>query len=548
MVEVREVLRLWLAGHGLRPISELSGLDRKTVRRYVEAGQAAGLVRAGEVGQLDDQLVGAVVAAVRPARPSGHGGSWERLVAEHEQLKAWVDKDLTVVKIHELLERRGVLVPYRTLHRYCQQRLDFGRKASTVRVDDGAPGGELQVDFGRMGLILDPGSGRRRVVHALIFTAVVSRHTYVWLSYTQTLADVIAGCEAAWEFFGGVFKVMIPDNLKAVVHTPDSLGARISTGMLEYAQERGFVIDPARVRTPTDKPRVERTVPFVRNSLFAGEEFFDLAEAQRRAEDWCRVRAGLRMHGTTFQRPAEHFAAVELGALLPAPTSSYDVPIYRDVKVHRDHHVEVAKALYSMPTALIGQRVQARADSKLVKLFHRGQLIKVHPRKPPGGRSTDRQDLPKEKAGYAMRDINSLSRTAAGYGESVGIYATALLDVDLPWTRMRQVHRLIALARRYGGTVVDTACARALEVGEVNVTRITRMVEQALENVPVVKPAAGQGASSQRPPGRAAPARFARDAGEFGTHRHLSAVPDPLPFPEPDDVAGDDAVVVGGDV
>lgn len=213
MVEVREVLRLWVAGHGLRPISELSGLDRKTVRRYVEAGQAAGLDRAGEVGQLDDRLVGAVVAAVRPARPSGHGGSWECLVAEHEQLKAWVDKDLTVVKIHELLERRGVLVPYRTLHRYCQQRLDFGRKASTVRVDDGVAGEELQVDFGRMGIINDPGSGRRRVVHALIFTAVVSRHTFVWLSYTQTLADVIAGCEAAWEFFGGVFKVMIPENV-----------------------------------------------------------------------------------------------------------------------------------------------------------------------------------------------------------------------------------------------------------------------------------------------------------------------------------------------
>ena len=117
------------------------------------------------------------------------------------------------MKIHELLERRGVLVPYRTVHRYCQQRLDFGRKASTVRVDDGEPGGELQVDFGRMGIINDPGSGRRRVVHALIFTAVVSRHTFVWLSYTQTLADVIAGCEAAWELYGGVFKVLMTENV-----------------------------------------------------------------------------------------------------------------------------------------------------------------------------------------------------------------------------------------------------------------------------------------------------------------------------------------------
>ena len=299
-------------------------------------------------------------------------------------------------------------------------------------------------------------------------------------------------------------------------------------------------------------------MPFVRNSFFAGEEFFDLPDAQRRVEDWCKVRAGMRVHGTTFRRPAEHFATVEQAVLLPAPTSRYDLPIYRDVKVHRDHHVEVAKALYSMPTALIGQRVQARADSALVKLFHRGQLIKVHPRKPPGGRSTDRQDLPKDKADYAMRDINSLIRTAAGYGESVGIYATRLLDVDLPWTRMRQVHRLIALARRYGGGVVDTACARALAADEVNVTRITRMVEQALENVPADAPAAGQGSSSHRPSGRAAPARFARDTTEFSNpHRHLSVVPDALPFPDPvpdTDTSGSgsgsgsgDGVVTGGE-
>jgi hypothetical protein len=198
----------------LRPIAELSGLDRKTVRRYIEAGQAAGLHREGGVGQLDDRLLGVVITAVRPARPSGHGSSWEALVAEHAKLKHWVEDDgLTCVKIHELLERRGVRVPYRTVHRYCQQQLGYGRKASTVRVDDGEPGGELQVDFGRMGLINDPGSGRRRVVHALIFTAVVSRHTFVWLSYQQTLADVIAGCEAAWAFFEGVFKVMIPENV-----------------------------------------------------------------------------------------------------------------------------------------------------------------------------------------------------------------------------------------------------------------------------------------------------------------------------------------------
>jgi transposase len=77
-----------------------------------------------------------------------------------------------------------------------------------------------------MGFIVDAETGRRRRVHALIFTAVVSRHMFVWLTYSQTLGAVIAGCEAAWAFFEGVFKVLVPDNLKAVVTDPDAVNPR----------------------------------------------------------------------------------------------------------------------------------------------------------------------------------------------------------------------------------------------------------------------------------------------------------------------------------
>ena len=133
--------------------------------------------------------------------------------------------------------------------------------------------------------------------------------------------------------------------------------------------------------------------------------FADLADAQRRAEQWCRSTAGLRLHGTTQRRPAEVFAAEEAPLLLPAPELPYDLPLYAHPKVHRDHHVEVAKALYSVPGHLIGHHVEARADAQLVKIFWRGGLIKVHPRQPPGGRSTDPADLPVGRDVYALRDI-----------------------------------------------------------------------------------------------------------------------------------------------
>lgn len=87
--------------------------------------------------------------------------------------------------------------------------------------------------------------------------------------------------------------------MSAIVDSADALTRRLNPAFVEYAQARGFMVDPARVRSPQDKPRVERTVPFVRRSFFAGEKFIDLDDAQRPAEGWCATTAGLRVHGTT---------------------------------------------------------------------------------------------------------------------------------------------------------------------------------------------------------------------------------------------------------
>ncbi len=160
------------------------------------------------------------------------------------------------------------------------ERCGFRVADTTVRVIDGEPGVECQIDFAQRGFLTDPDTGRRRRVHALIFTAGYSRHMFVWLTYAQTLSVVVAGCEAVWAFFGGVFRVLVPDNLKAVVTDPDPVNPRLSAGWLEYAQHAGLGTDPARVRKPRDKPKVERAVHYVRGNFWAGETFTDLEQAQ----------------------------------------------------------------------------------------------------------------------------------------------------------------------------------------------------------------------------------------------------------------------------
>ena len=514
--EIREVLRLWLGvaglpAPGLRTIAARCGVDRKTVRRYVEAAQAAGLRRGDGAEALDDGLIGAVAQVVRPVRPHGHGAAWDQLLGFERQITDWVAgnegrRPLTVTKIHTLLARQGCVVPYRTVHRFASERCGFGRKATTVRVADGDPGIECQIDFGYLGMLTDAADGRRRKVYALIFTAVYSRHMFVWLSYSQTLAAVIAGCQAAWEFFGGVFAVLIPDNLKPVIAAADAVNPRLTAGWLDYATHAGFATDPARVASPKDKPRVERAVQYVRGNFWDGETFTSLADAQRAAQGWCATTAGTRIHGTICARPIEVFTAEEHPKLLAAP-GPYDIPVFKAVKVHRDYHAEVAKALYSLPECWIGQTLDVRADAELVKFYHRGVLVKVHPRQPAGGRHTDPTDLPEHKTGYALRDLDRLIGAAAAAGPHVGIYAERILDDRLPWTRMRTVYRLRGLVRRYGAERVEAACSAALELDVVSVTKIAAMLERATETAtPALPRAAGAG-----------PTRFSRDPAEFRT-------------------------------
>jgi len=508
VVEVKEILRQWMLGRKLRGIARSLGMDRKTVRRYVEAAEEAGVGRGDGEVRLDDAVIGQVVELVRARAPGVHGASWRKCEEHREELVKWLEKGLRLTKVQALLERvGGVRVPYRTLHRFAVSELGFGRRRVTVRVDDGKPGEEIQVDFGRMGTMVERATGRKRLVWALIFTAVVSRHQFVWLTNRQTLEDVISGCEAAWRFFGGVFRVLVPDNLKPVVDRADPCAPRINVSFQEYAQARGFVVDTARVRRPDDKPRVERSVSYVRGSFFAGEEFGSLEEAQQAGERWCREVAGLRIHGTTRRRPAEDFEVRERPHLLPAPEDTYDVPTWVDVKVHEDHHLRACLALYSLPTEYIGETVEVRVDRQTVKAYCRGSVVRVWPRAKPGERVTDPSDYPPGRAVYATRDVGSLGELAAKVGPHVGQYAHLLLEGPMPWTRMRQVYRLLGLVRRYGSRAVEQACERALAFDVVDVTRVGRMLERALERGELTAAAPSVGARGSL--------RFLRPASEY---------------------------------
>jgi transposase len=490
VLEIREVLLQWLDGAGKKLIARRQSLDVKTVRRYVKAAEKAGLVRSTGKAGLTDELVAEVVAALERLSGRPRGDAWALCLEHQARIAQLLAQRLKLTKARKLLAREGVTIPYATLHRFAVSVLDFGRVAPSIPVSDCGPGEELQVDTGWMTLLVPDIFGRRRRLRAWIFTSVRSRHRFVYPCFTETTRDAIEACEAAWEFFGGVFKVLIPDNTKAIVGTANPLSPVIVPAFLDYMQARGFHIDTTRVRSPKDKARVERAVQPVRDDCFAGETMHSLEEARVHARRWCLDDYGRRRHTRTQRLPLEHFEAEEKAVLLQAPTTPFDVPDWFSPIVARDGRVQVAKALYSVPShlGLIGKKLRARADSQLVRIYFGTELVKTHVRQPPGGHSTDPNDYPREKSAYAMRDVDFLQREATRHGAAIGRFAAALLAGPLPWTKMRRVYALLGMTKRYGDARLEEACALALAAEMVDVHRLERMVKLGLPKNPVPPP------------------------------------------------------------
>jgi transposase len=517
MWEILDVLRRVQRGEAKSAIARVTGRSRPTIRRYMRVAAKLGW-KPGEA-EPDEALAARVAQRLKPGPAEAvDGGAVAALLAPHrDQLKRWLvpeggERGLRLSKVQVLLGRQGVSVAYSSLHRYATEQCGFqDRRRTTVRVAECLPGELAEVDFGRLGLVWDPETQRRRVAHALLVTLVYSRHQYVYVTFEQTIPALIEGLEEAWAFFGGVPERVVLDNLKAAVTKPDRYDPTFSRTFGEYAQWRGFVIDAAVPRHPQGKPHVERNVQYLRESFFRGESFLDLAHVQREALRWCLETAGQRIHGSTRQRPFVVFENEEREKLRPLERERFDTPHWAECKVHPDHHVQFQKSLYSVPTRHVGKIVSVRGDSKLVRIFVNHECVKTHERVAAGKRSTDFADYPAELAPYAMRDPEAVVREATALGDAVGRFAARLLAGPFPWSKLRQARKLIRLANKFGKHRLETACQRALCFDLIDVRRVQRILEAALAES-AGDPGAQQGQLLMLPA-----ARFLRPAHSF-TH------------------------------
>ena len=507
VIEIVDVLRRQAAGDNISAIARSTGMDRKTVRKYIRIAEGKGFTKEPDTN-LED-IAYEVFREINGNDNDGDGNTRDSILLPHkESIAEWLDRErLTLTKVHMKLLRSGVETSYSSLYRFVQEHIGMPGNHGTVRMAETEHGEVAEVDFGRLGYLFDRALNRMRALYALVVTLVFSRYQYVHITRKQDLPALIGGIEDAWEFFGGVTRRLVIDNMKAAVVKSNRYEPIFNRTFLEYSQYQGFIIDPAVARHPQGKATVERQIPYVRENFFKGEEFIDCAQVQREAVKWCTDVAGMRIHGTTRKRPRIVFEEQEKDFLLLHQEERFDIPKWGSVTVHPDHHIRFSNALYSLPTEYIGKKVEIRADSKLMRIYHQGEVIKTHPLMSEGKRSTDYEDYPKHKTAYAMRNCDYYIGKAKEAGGNCGSFMEQLLSGDFPWSKLRQAQKLIRLSEKYGTARIEQACSRALSFSLTDVFRLERIIKQGLGKE------AEKGGEKNR--GVVVPARFGRRAEYF---------------------------------
>ncbi|MBO0880132.1 MAG: transposase family protein [Mycobacterium sp.] len=322
------------------------------------------------------------------------------------------------------------------------------------------------------------------------------------MSLARQLRPVLTMDQRAWTeahveafaFFGGVPKRLVPDNLRTGVARPDLYDPKINRSYAELAHHYGTLVDPARRGKPKDKPRVERPMPYVRDSFWRGREWTSVPQMQQAAIVWCREVAGQRrcrpLEGAA---PMAVFDAVERETLMPLPDTEFVLADWTTGTVGPDIHVKAGRTLYSVPWRYIGRKVDVRSTYSMVQIFDRGELIATHVRKPMGKQS-DISHYPPEKIAFAMRGPAWCRQRATEIGEATVAVIAELLSENALF-RLRAAQGVLGLADRHGSARLELACAKAIAVGDPSYRTIKGILAARVEADPP-PPSSGDGGAA----------------------------------------------------
>ena len=373
----------------------------------------------------------------------------------------------------DLVDDQGFAAGYASVMRFVRG-LRGAQSAQAHPIITTAPGEECQVDYGQGPMVRDAQTGKYRRTRLFVLTLGHSRKSVRLLSFQSSSRIWAELHERAFRRLGGAPRVVVLDNLREGVMTPDIHDPVLNPLYRDVLRHYGVIALPCRVRDPDRKGKVESGVGHAQKTPLKGLRFERLEEAQEYLDRWESRWADTRIHGTTKRQVAVMFAE-EKPALLPLPIEPFRYYQYGERTVHLDGCVEVDGAYYGAPPGYIGRRVPVQWDARCVRLLDpkTGQLLREHLRQERGRHRVREEDKPAR----TPQSTEVILRRARAAGPHIGSICEHIHRQDGE-LGVRRLLGVLSLAKKYGIAVVDDACAAALEAGAPTYRFLRRYLER----------------------------------------------------------------------
>ena len=479
MRKIKEVLRLKASGLSNRKIAQSCGISRPTVGEYLQRAARASV----QWPLPDDVTDAALEQQLFPAPPSS--AQRDRALPDWAHIKQeMARKNVTLFLLWE---------EYRANHPngyqyswFCEHYRRWCGRIDHVMRQDHRAGEKLFVDYAGHTLpVVDLHTGE--IHEAQIFVAVLgaSNYTYAEATASQSLPDWIGSHQRAFEFFGGVPEIVVPDNLKSGVSKAHRYEPDINPTYQAFARYYDVAVIPARVRKPKDKAKAEVGVQIVERWILAAlrhHTFFSLAQLNRAIQSLLQ-----RLNQRPFKKlpgcRAERFAMLDQGALKPLPASPYVYAEWKKVRVHIDYHVEIDRHYYSVPCPLVKRQLDARITEHTIECFDNGKRVASHVRsRQKGAHTTVREHMPRSHQQYGDWSPQRLAAWAEKTGPSTAkVITTVLSSRKHPQQGYRSCLGILRLGKSYGEQRLEAACGRALLLGSARYKSIESILKHGLD-------------------------------------------------------------------
>lgn len=474
MAKRQQIESLYSLGYSQRKIHRVTGIHRRTIKRYITALQEK--TSSEEIAPAKNQSVPEVPTDLWEPPPP----TQSKLIAPFAVvIQQKHQQGLHAQRIYQdLVDESHFIGSYDSVKRYVRKL-----KESTPKYYQRLshlPGEEAQVDFG-LACPVRKGDRYRRC-WLFKMTLSFSGHSYEELVWSQDTETFIRCHERAFRFFGGVPHTVKLDNLKAGVITANKYDPELNPVYLEFAKHWNFAANPCAPYRPEHKGTVEKDVCYTKENALKGRQFESLAEGNRHLREWNRKWARTRTHGGHKQQVWKLFCDVERPQLRPLAEKDFGFFEIGERKVDVHGHVEVYTSFYSVPHQYIGRKLRVHYNSSYVKVFSPEDALLCTHRTLPGKakRSTKRIHLPEYNKPREQHELYLVNR-AGKVGEACAKLAEKVLLNNTDPIALRRARGIIYLDKKFPPFVLEEACKTALNTGSLRVSNVKALCEKLHE-------------------------------------------------------------------